>query len=137
MINLVMHLFVGIVLMSIWLLTHPIIDLASITFVMLALLWIVIRKARQSGLFIARRTDAEIYHRKCQGCDGCGVTMLDGTIIPESIRTFRNTRQGYVFNSKLANTKTCTFCQGLGRVWIENDIPRPISQNRRLNDKWQ
>ena len=104
------------------------------TLVMLAL---VCHKARKNGVFIAHKTNTEIYHKRCDDCDGCGVTMLDGSIIPPENRTYQNTSNGFVQRGKIANTKACGTCQGMGRVWMEEGKPRPIAARRGWNHKWQ
>lgn len=126
-----------IVLASVWyILTHLIFDISVVLLVVAALLWMILKRG-PAGFFIGQRTGVEILHRKCSDCDSCGVVMVDGSIIPPENRTYQRVKGGYVQRGKIANTKTCLTCGGLGHVWIEGDVVRPISQNRRPTDTWR
>lgn len=61
---------------------------------------------------------ATLEHEKCGSCAGCGVQWHDGnkwTIIPRHLRDMNKEERS--FQPKLANTRRCPSCQGLGRIW--------------------
>lgn len=135
--DICLHIFVGVLLLMLYIAKHPVQDLIATGIVTLWMAWLVYRKTRSVQVFIYRKTNAEIYHRTCDLCDGCGVTMLDGTIIPKDLRTYERTAHGWVRRPKIANTKACDFCLGMGRVWIEEGTVRPIAAKRGWFDRWQ
>lgn len=58
----------------------------------------------------------------CEPCAGCGVTMLDGSPIPKEYRTYYRSassmaRMAGVIQGRIANTKNCGYCHGVGHVW--------------------
>jgi hypothetical protein len=102
--------------------------------------WTVIQKARHNGgWFVAKKHDEQMYHRKCKHCNGMAVVMLDGSIIPEHIRTIIDLGdQGIIQEGKIANTKSCEYCRGMGRVWVSDDgVRRDPIQDRKVTDSWQ
>jgi hypothetical protein len=107
-------------------------------FVAALLIYLILRRATRTHFFLGHRTDTEVFHRKCMTCDGCGVVMIDGSIIKPEHRVTERVKGGYVQRGKIANTKTCTgLCGGMGRYWVEGEFIRPISTDRRPDGEWQ
>lgn len=91
------------------------------------------KKLVASGMFLSHRRGGQPVFRRCGECEGCGVTMLDGSPIPKSVRSVQQTSKGMIWPGSIANTKTCSGCQGLGSHWVEptTNQPRPNSVDRR------
>lgn len=58
----------------------------------------------------------------CAACEGCGVVMLDGSPISREHRTFYRSvtplaRRAGVIQGRIANTRDCGDCKGMGHSW--------------------
>jgi len=136
-VNFISFFFQACVTVFIWLLAHLIAVIILAVLVASMMAAYNVKRLKASGMFLFQRGEDKIVFRSCKACDGCGVTLIGGAIIPREYRTFDNTVDGLVFRGPIANTATCNICHGMGGLWVgksgekRNNIPQ-----KRIGNRW-
>lgn len=123
----------GIFIVLHWLGTHLIIDIVVLGAIAALIAIANYKKLVDSGMLIAQKSSEKIVYRKCKACKGRCVVMLDGSPIPDEHLSVRHTAEGMIWDGRIANTKNCPDCQGLGSVWIDQDNSR---RNNSVDRRW-
>lgn len=130
-------IFEAIFVTFVWLITHLAILVTILGLAAMWLAWFNVRRLKASGMFLFQRGTDKIVFRKCKDCDGCGVTLVGGHIIPKQYRTFENEADGLVFRGPIANTVRCDVCNGMGGLWVGKNAERRNNiSDRRIGDRW-